>query len=154
MMSSSRPDLAGVVTRARASGDFSAVVEAVPYFRFLGLKVREHTDGLIVILPDDERHIGRAQPRSVHGGVTAALLEATALIQLLATDTVHVAKTITMTTDFFRTAYPGEVTARARITRQGRRIANVRVEAWQDDPERPVAVAHGQFLLSQPQDTR
>jgi acyl-coenzyme A thioesterase PaaI-like protein len=37
--------------------------------------------------------------------------------------------------------------AAGRVTKQGRRVANVRVEAWQDDPARPIAAAHGHFLL-------
>ena len=36
---------------------------------------------------------------------------------------------------------------RAEIVKLGRRIANVRVQAWQDDPKRPVAAGIGNFLL-------
>jgi acyl-coenzyme A thioesterase PaaI-like protein len=36
---------------------------------------------------------------------------------------------------------------RAEITKQGRRVATVRAEAWQDDRSRPIAAAHGHFLL-------
>jgi acyl-coenzyme A thioesterase PaaI-like protein len=41
-----------------------------------------------------------------------------------------------------------ETFARAIITKHGRRVANVRAEAWQDDPARPVAAAHAHFLLA------
>jgi acyl-coenzyme A thioesterase PaaI-like protein len=37
--------------------------------------------------------------------------------------------------------------ARGTVVKQGRRVANVRVEAWQGDPDRPVAAAHAHFIL-------
>jgi acyl-coenzyme A thioesterase PaaI-like protein len=37
--------------------------------------------------------------------------------------------------------------ARAHVTKLGRRIANVRVEAWQATPNDPIAALHGHFLL-------
>jgi acyl-coenzyme A thioesterase PaaI-like protein len=37
--------------------------------------------------------------------------------------------------------------ARAEIFRLGRRIANVHVIAWQQDPGRPVAAGNGKFRL-------
>ena len=42
-----------------------------------------------------------------------------------------------------------DVLARAVFTRRGRRVANVRVFAYQDDPDEPVAVATAHFLLVQ-----
>jgi acyl-coenzyme A thioesterase PaaI-like protein len=38
--------------------------------------------------------------------------------------------------------------ARGRVIRQGRRVANVRAEAWQESPDKPVAAAHAHFLLA------
>jgi acyl-coenzyme A thioesterase PaaI-like protein len=37
---------------------------------------------------------------------------------------------------------------RAIVTRQGRRVANVRTELWQEQRNKPVAAGHGHFLLS------
>ncbi len=149
-MSESRAiDLPAVVARARAEGDFSLIVDALPYLRFLGLRVRKEGDLLTTILPYDSKHMGRVIPLSFHGGVIAALLEAAALLQLMAGDTAHVAKTISITTDFLRAAAsPTEIYAIANITRQGRRVANVRVEAWQEDRGKLIAVANGNFLLT------
>lgn len=142
-------DLPAVVARARAEGDFSLIVDAVPYYSFLGLRVRSDEELLTTILPYDSKHTGRANPLSIHGGVIAALLEAAALLQLMAGDTAHVAKTISITTDFLRAAAsPTEIYAVASVTRQGRRVANVRVEAWQEDRDKLIAVANGNFLLA------
>jgi uncharacterized protein (TIGR00369 family) len=142
-------DLPTIVARARSEGDFSLIVDALPYFRFLGLRVQREGNPLTVILPYQAKHIGRKNPLSIHGGVISALLEATALLQLMAGDTARVAKTISITTDFLRAAAaPSELYATASITRQGRRVANVRIEAWQEDRAKPVAIANGNFLLA------
>jgi uncharacterized protein (TIGR00369 family) len=140
--------LAEAVARARASGDFSAVIDAIPYFGFLGLRVSLENGVLRTILPPQAKHIGNPVLPALHGGVVGALLEATAVLQLLANETVHVAKTINVTVDFLRSAKVAETYAQATIVRRGRRVANVRMEAWQDDPARPVAAAHGHFLLT------
>lgn len=137
-----------VVAQARATRDFTLLVKTIPYFAFLGLDVREEGGTLITRLPGWEQHVGNYRARLFHGGVTGALLEAAAMLQLLSNDTVHVAKTISFTTDYLRGAQLTDLHARAIVVRLGRRIANVRCEAWQDDPARPVAVAHGNFLLT------
>ena len=85
---------------------------------------------------------------ALHGGVVGALLEAACIAQLIwQSDSLTVPKTINITVDFLRSARPVETYAKANVTREGRRVANVRVEAWQDDPLNPVAAAHAHFLL-------
>jgi acyl-coenzyme A thioesterase PaaI-like protein len=56
-------------------------------------------------------------------------------------------KTINITIDYLRSGRTVDTFARGVITRHGRRVANVRVEAWQDDPERPIAIAYAHFLI-------
>ena len=46
-----------------------------------------------------------------------------------------------------RSGKPMDTYGRAEITKQGRRVATVRAEAWQEDRSRPIAAAHGHFLL-------
>jgi acyl-coenzyme A thioesterase PaaI-like protein len=60
---------------------------------------------------------------------------------------VLVPKTITITIDYLRSARPVDTFARGIVTKQGRRVANVRVEAWQEDPAQPVAAANAHFLV-------
>ena len=140
--------LPDAVVRARATRDFTHILKAVPYFRFLGLAVHEQEGQLIVVLPGEEKHIGRPDPPFIHGGVIGALLESTALIQLMATDTVHVAKTVNITTNFLRSAKVVDTYACATIAKQGRRIANVHIQAWQEDRNKPIATGYGHFLLT------
>jgi acyl-coenzyme A thioesterase PaaI-like protein len=88
---------------------------------------------------------------AIHGGVISALLESTAIFQLMwETEAIMLPKTITLTVDFLRSGRAVDTFARGLLTRQGRRVANVRVEAWQDDRDRPIAVASAHFLSSPP----
>ena len=77
-----------------------------------------------------------------------ALLELTALLRLSdESGTDRVPKPITFSVDYLRSAGPAATRARAEIFKLGRRIANVRVVAWQDDAGKPVAAGNGKFLL-------
>lgn len=141
-------DLQQLVAEARAAKDYGRFMQAIPYFRFLGLSVRDGDKGPICVLPGDPKLIGNAQLPALHGGVVGALLESAAIVHLIwSAETDTIPKIIDLSIDYLRSARPVETYARAIVTKHGRRIANIRAEAWQDDPERPVAAAHAHFLL-------
>jgi len=56
-------------------------------------------------------------------------------------------KTIDIAVDYLRSGRPVDTFARAILAKPGRRVANLRVEAWQDERARPIAAAHGHFLM-------
>jgi len=123
-------------------------LERIPYARLLGLELAEDAGGLVCILPFRDDLVGNAQLPALHGGVVGAFLELVALLQLLeSTDGERVPKPINFSVSYLRSAGPRESRGRAEIVKHGRRIANVRVIAWQDDPGRPVAAGVGNFLL-------
>lgn len=143
-------DFEKLIAEARAQRNFAPFLAAVPYFRFLGLSVKrgESDDELICVLPGDPRLIGNPRLPALHGGVVGALLESAAIVQLIwSAETDQIPKIIDLQVDYLRSARPVETYARAIITKHGRRVANVRAEAWQDDPDKPVAAAHAHFLL-------
>lgn len=141
-------DLQQLVTEARSAKDYGRFMQAIPYFRFLGLSVRDGEKGPVCVLPGDPKLIGNAQLPALHGGVVGALLESAAIVHLIwSAETDSIPKIIDLSIDYLRSARPVETYARAIVTKHGRRIANIRAEAWQDDPERPVAAAHAHFLL-------
>jgi len=126
-----------------------SVLDAIPYARFLGVEVDRSNGVLECLLPFRDEIIGNARLPAVHGGVLGAFLELTALLHLLDEgDSERVPKPITFAVDYLRSAGPNSTRARAEIFKLGRRIANVRVVAWQDDASRPVAAGNGKFLLS------
>ena len=156
------------VIKQRRDGVLRAMVEGVPYIRFLGIEFERRGDELTGIMPFSEQLIGNPILPALHGGATAAFLEATAIITLSwgliwedmesgaldldNLDADHLArlpKTIEFTVDYLRSGLPRDAYARARINRSGRRYASVHVEAWQDNRSRIFAQATGHFLMPQ-----
>jgi len=125
------------------------IVEAIPYARFLGVEVERRDGALECILPFRQEIVGNPSLPAVHGGALGAFLELTALLHLLdESGSERVPKPITFSVDYLRTAGPSATRARAEIFKLGRRIATVRVVAWQDDRSRPVVAGNRKFLLS------
>ena len=142
--------LRNAVTAVRESGDFTALQEAIPYARFMGITAELVDDDVVGRMRYSDHLVGNATVPALHGGTLGALMESTAIFKLLwKGETSTVPKTINITVEYLRGARPQDVFAKAVFTRHGRRVANVRVFAYQDDPEKPVAVATAHFLLVQ-----
>jgi uncharacterized protein (TIGR00369 family) len=132
--------------------DLKALFEMVPYAKFLGVSFELKGDELTAILPFKQSLIGNPVLPALHGGVVGAMMELTAVAQIFLTqNTGKVPKTIDISIDYLRSGRPVDTFARAHVTKLGRRIANVRVEAWQGNRGDPIAALHGHFLL-QPND--
>jgi uncharacterized protein (TIGR00369 family) len=133
---------------ARETNNPNALVQVIPYARWMGISMDVSGDDLIGHLSFADHLIGNATIQALHGGTLGALLESTAVFKLLMeAETVTVPKTINITVEYLRSGKPQDVFARAEFTRHGRRVANVRAVAWQDDPDRPIAAANAHFLL-------
>jgi acyl-coenzyme A thioesterase PaaI-like protein len=125
-----------------------ALLDSTPYTRLLGIGVAEESDPPVLVLRFSEDLIGNIRLPAIHGGVIGAFLETTALATLAWTsESEFLPKTIDIAFEYLRSGKPRDTYARATITKHGRRVANVRVEAWQEDPARPIAAAHGHFLI-------
>src|SRR5215469_6850105 len=125
------------------------VMGEIPYIRFLGMRAELAGDEMTAILPFSEHLVGNPIIPALHGGVVGAFLEMTALAQLSVSETQRrQPKTIDVTIEYLRPARALTTYARADLRKVGRRIANVQVEAWQDQRDSPVAALHGHFLLS------
>lgn len=124
------------------------LAERIPYARFLQLRLERDEAGLVCVLPFRPEIVGNARLPAVHGGVVGSFLELTALLGLLDQgEGGRIPKPINFSTDYLRSAGPRDTRGRAEIVKLGRRIANVRVVAYQDDPARPVAAGIGNFRL-------
>ncbi|MFB2532397.1 PaaI family thioesterase [Paracoccus sp. p4-l81] len=154
--------------KQRRDAALRALVSGVPYIQFLGIQFDRRGDELTAILPFDDKLIGNPLLPAIHGGVTAAFLETTAIIELSwsmlwedveagrvdagGLDPLHLPrlpKTIDFTVDYLRSGLPRDAYARARVNRSGRRYASVHVEAWQDNRTRLFAQATGHFVMPQ-----
>ena len=139
---------------------------SIPYIRFLDVEFTRMGDELTGRLNYSEKLIGNPMFPALHGGVVSAFLEITAQTQLtwdliwpkleaggeaeaalLRGEFPRTPKTINLTIDYLRSGRPRDAYARAIVQKAGRRVANVRVEAWQDSRDRPIAAAHGNFLM-------
>ena len=128
--------------------DLQALVDAIPYCRFLGIEIDRKGNELTTILRFDKKLIGNPVLPALHGGVVGAFLEVTAVIQLmLEAETEDLPKPVDIGIDYLRSGRPVDAYARATITKHGRRVCNVRAEAWQDERSRPIAALHGHFLI-------
>lgn len=133
----------------RAEGRFAEINAAIPYAGFVGLECEAGPLGLVTILRRTASNIGNTTIPAIHGGVVGGALEHAAIMELLYSTTIEtLPRIINISIDYLRPARDLDLFLRATIVRQGRRIANVRVEAWQDDPSRHVAAAHAHFLLA------
>lgn len=164
-MARARPEPMQVVKQRRDAA-LKALVEGVPYIRFLGIEFNRLGDELTGLLHFDEKLIGNPYLPAIHGGVTAAFLETTSIItlswdylwpeiesgsidteQLAAGNLPRLPKTIDFSIDYLRSGLPRDAYARATVNRAGRRYASVRVEAWQDNRGKLFAQATGHFLM-------
>ena len=128
----------------------SALLDRLPYARFLGLTSEQDGDDLIVTMPFADRLIGNPMLPALHGGATAALLELTAVAQAaLSYPRLRLPRPINVTVAYLRSGRPVDVRARARISKAGRRVAHVLAEAWQEDEAQPIASLTAHFLVAE-----
>jgi uncharacterized protein (TIGR00369 family) len=124
-------------------------LQRVPYVRFLGMRAELAGDEMTAILPILPHLVGNPAVPAIHGGVLGAFMEMTALAQLSVTQhTPRVHKAIDVTIEYLRPGRMLTTYARADVRKVGRRVANVHVEAWQEERAAPVAALRGHFMLS------
>lgn len=154
------------VIKKRRDGALAALVDSVPYIKFLGISFDRRGDELTALMQFSDKLIGNPALPAIHGGATASFLETAALIELAwqrawtamedgpqDAETVATAgylrlpKTIDFTVDYLRPGMARDCYARATVNRSGRRYASVHVEAWQDNRAKLFAQATGHFLM-------
>jgi acyl-coenzyme A thioesterase PaaI-like protein len=138
-----------LIAKAKQTGDYAPLFQAIPYARFLGISGEVRNGELVGKLVYSDALIGNPVLPALHGGTIGALLESTAIFLLFwEAQTVILPKTINITVAYLRPGGPADTYARAVVTKQGRRIASVRAEAWQEDAARPIATAVANFLVT------
>ena len=121
-----------------------------PYAQTMGFTSERDAEGRLVLLMDYEfNKMGR--PGFLHGGAIAGMLEAAGyatLADALGLEDRARIKPVNVTVNYLRGGRDAVTRARATIQRLGRRIANLEVIAWQDDPEHPIAIAQMNLMLA------
>jgi acyl-coenzyme A thioesterase PaaI-like protein len=124
--------------------------ELPAYARSLGIAVSGEDAGMPILTVDFGPMV-EGRPQHFHGGATAGLLEAAGYAALrtalLADGRDPQLKPINITVQYLAAGKSQASFAIGRITRLGRRNANVTVEAWQNDRTRPIATAVMNILM-------
>jgi uncharacterized protein (TIGR00369 family) len=126
-----------------------------PYARAMGMEIDHIEDGVPIIGMDfADRTMGR--PGFLHGGAIGGLLEMAGYAALRAElerqgNNARM-KPININIEYLRGGMSERTYARGEVLRAGRRVANVRVEAWQGDRDKLVASSWMNFLLAAPKE--
>src|SRR6476661_5809304 len=116
-----------------------------PFARCLGIRIGE--DGTLV-MPFSPKIIGNPILPAIHGGMTGAFLETTAIVGVTRELGVSAPpKPIGLTINYLRSGRALDSYARVSIVKKGRRVVAFEAQAWQDDPAKPIASAFGHFML-------
>ena len=123
------------------------------YARSLGISVHKLSNDELPVLTIEFSSIIEGRPGAFHGGATSGLLETAGYAALRSV--LNEAgrnpqlKPINITVQFLSAGKKKKTFAQGRITRLGRRNANLTVEAWQDDRDRPIATAVMNILMAE-----
>ena len=137
--------IAELAQKAREVGNPNLVMEAIPYARLLGVKVEP--DGSFH-LPPKKSNIGNPTLPALHGGALGGFMEMCGITHvMMAMELIRVPKVVDFSIDYVRAGLYQDTYAACEIVRFGRKLVNVSVVAWQDDPAKPIAKARAQMLI-------
>jgi acyl-coenzyme A thioesterase PaaI-like protein len=135
----------GTLPTLEAPEDPGSLFANSPFARFLGIRIGE-ADTLV--MPFSPRIIGNPILPAIHGGLTGAFLETTAIVGVTREIGVLAPpKPIGLTINYLRSGRALDSYAKVSIVKQGRRVVAFDAQAWQDDPTKPIASAFGHFML-------
>lgn len=126
-------------------------LELPAYAKALGIRGHAMEDGVPVLTVDFGPSV-EGRPQHYHGGATAGLLEnagyAALRARLIEEGREAQMKPVNITVQYLSAGKTRPSFAKGRITRLGRRNANITVEAWQDDRDKPIATAIMNILMA------
>ena len=124
-----------------------------PYAQALGI-VLDRVEGETPVYRVEFAETVEGRPDHYHGGATGGLLETAGYgvlrAELEKRGRAAVLKPINITVQYLSAGKSRTSYAKGRITKLGRRSANITVEAWQEDPARPIATAVMNVLMATP----
>ena len=125
-----------------------------PYARTMGMEIDHVEEGGVPVVAMDFAERVQGRPGFLHGGAIGGLLEMAAHAALRAEldrqgSDLRI-KPVNISIEYLRGGVQVRTFARGEVVRAGRRVANVRVEAWQGDRSKLVASSWMNFLLSPP----
>lgn len=139
------------VRQAHESNNYDPLLQMVPYARLIGIQCLRLGDEMVFRLPSNQDNIGNPTLPALHGGVIAGFMEHAAMLHLLMfMGSPHLPKIIDFSIDYLRAGLYRDTFAACQVWRQGRRVANVSVTAWQTNQAEPIATARCHFKVDEP----
>ncbi len=121
----------------------------------MGVTVKGEESGA-PLLEVDFNNIIEGRPGTLHGGAITGLLETAGYAvlrqRLVKEERSAQLKPINVTVQFLSAGKRKPIFAVGRINRLGRRNANITVEAWQDDRQKPIATAVMNIMMQNSED--
>ncbi|MDQ0121434.1 acyl-coenzyme A thioesterase PaaI-like protein [Pseudomonas lini] len=137
--------------QAHELGDYASLLHVIPYAKLIGVECSRVGDEVLFRLPANKDNIGNPLLPAIHGGVIAGFMELSAALHLLIfTGSPGVPKIIDFSLDYLRAGQFRDTWARCLVCRQGRRVANVAITAWQSSESEPIATARAHFKIEEP----
>ncbi len=142
------PVLNQLVSQAHADGEYQPLIDLIPYASIIGVECQRYGEEIVFRLPANPDNIGNPILPALHGGVIASFMELTAVFQLmLQLNTPVLPKIVDFSVDYMRAGLDKDTFATCEVQRQGRRVSNCSVIAWQDRKRQPIASARAHFLM-------
>lgn len=142
--------LQSLVNEAHASGDYSRLIGVIPYARTIGVECHRFGDEVIFRLPANPDNLGNPILPAIHGGVIGGFMEISASLYLIMFQPVpRLPKIVDFSLDYLRAGLHRDTFVACELTRQGNRVANVIVHAWQKSRQEPIALARAHFLFDE-----
>ena len=144
-------DIRQQLNQAHARGDYQPLLALIPYAGLIGIECERQGEDLLFRLPANPDNIGNPLLPAIHGGVIAGFMEHAAMLHLLTFMSIpHLPKIIDFSIDYLRAGHFRDTYAQCQVWRQGRRVANVAINAWQTTQGEPIATARAHFKVDEP----
>ncbi|CAH0990619.1 hypothetical protein SIN8267_00713 [Sinobacterium norvegicum] len=138
------------ILTAIQEGDINKLIQASPYAKLLGVEAIVLGDEMLFHLPANDDNIGNPMLPAIHGGVIGGFMEVAAQLTVMhRVETPFVPKVVDLSLDYLRPGKNVASYAQCVLVRQGRKVVNVSITAWQDTQDKPIATARTHFLLSE-----
>ncbi len=137
-----------VLEKVHATGVYQELLESIPYASMLGVQLTTFGRDVIFDLPANEDNLGNPLLPALHGGAVGGFMEVAASVHLVITQMLPaMPKIVDFSIDFLRAGRHQNLYAECELIRQGSRVANVYVRAWQTRREDAIATARAHFLM-------
>lgn len=144
------PEVHQQLRQAHAEGNYEPLLQLIPYAGLIGIQCSRQGDDLLFCLPASQDNIGNPLLPAIHGGVIAGFMELSAALYLLIfSESAAIPKIIDFSIDYLRAGHYRDTYARCQLWRQGRRVTNVAITAWQGEADEPIATARAHFKIEE-----